>query len=150
MPWSTFMVVVYLVHEDSTLLIFHPEREEWEPPRGALHDHELPEEAAIRIVKEQLSADAQLIGARKVIGEHIHLTDPIAMLTEHADARHEHIQFVYAARISGPIHEDVHWIDAQWFSGEDLKNEEIPESVRVCAGLAAEAAKKESEKIGDL
>ena len=150
MPWSTLMVLVYLVDDENVLLIYHPGKDTWEPVRGALHEHELPEEAGLRLVSEQLSVEAKLVGSRKLIGEHVMLTDPIAMLTEHADARHEHLQFIFAARLAGPVHEDVHWIDAKWFSGEDLKTEHIPESVCVCAGLAVDAAKKESETTGGL
>lgn len=148
MPWSTFMVVVYLVDEANVLLLYNPGRDCWEPVRGALQDHELPEEAAVRLVQEQLNVKTELVGERRLLGEHVRLTDPIAMLTEHADARHEHIQFVFAARLSEPVHEDVHWIDARWFSPEDLKTEQIPESVRTCAALAVSASQKEIQEKG--
>ncbi len=145
MPWLTSMALIYVVDDenDSVLLLYSPEEEKWLPVRGALHDHELPEEAALRLVKEQLNVKAKLVGARSLFGEHVRLTDPVAMLNEHVDARHEHLQFVFAARIAEPVHEDVHWIDARWFSREDLKAGGISESVRLCAGLALEASRKE-------
>ena len=143
------MVMVYLVDEEELVLLLYDHRNgRWGPVRGPLEEHELPEECALRLVREQLHVKARIIGTRQVLGEHLRLTDPIAMLTEHVDARHEHIQFVFAARIAGPVHEDVHWIDARWFSGEDLKTADIPESVRVCAGLAVREQRKEQEERG--
>ena len=139
------MVIVYLVDEAKVLLLYNPGKERWEPVRGALQDHELPEEAAVRLMKEQLNVKTDIVGSKKILGEHVMLTDPIAMLTEHADARHEHIQFVFAARLAEPVHEDVHWIDARWFSREDLKTEQIPKSVRACAALAVDASQRENE-----
>ena len=63
------MVIVYLVDRAKVLLIYNPGKECWEPVRGALHDHELPEEAAVRLMKEQLKAKACPAGEFRALVE---------------------------------------------------------------------------------
>lgn len=135
MPFKSFMAAVYIVHEEGVLLLFDAAREEWLPPSGAIEEHELPEEAAVRIVRQQLHADIEIIGERRLVGERLLLSEPIAMLVQR-DVRHELVELCFAAALRTAVHEDVHWIDARWFSDEDLNSEPIPASVRLCAERA--------------
>ena len=48
-----FTATTFVVHEGATLLLWHKKMQAWLPPGGHIDPGELPEEAALREVREE-------------------------------------------------------------------------------------------------
>ena len=60
-----FTVAVFVVWEGKVLLHWHRKLEMWLPPGGHIEDGELPDEAALREVREETGLWAELVGERR-------------------------------------------------------------------------------------
>ncbi len=129
MKTRDFMVEVYILHEDSVLLVYEPKQNLWLPLRGHLHENELPEEAAVRTAKEELHISIELIGQREKLGNVETLVPPHTIILRSMDKQHEIVSFVFFA---GPVDahlSNIDFLDVAWFRREDLNRREIPEYV---------------------
>lgn len=144
-----FVATVYVVHDGSTALHRHDTLGMWLPPGGHLARDELPHEAALREVREELGLEVDLVApqgdlssptARSVPEPHHVLLEDIDVV----DGRvaHQHLDFVfYAEADSATLDPDDGEAppDAwEWFTPADLRDraDELEPDV-VDAGLQA-------------
>ena len=93
-----FTVAVFVVHEQTVLLHFHRKLGRWLPPGGHIEDSELPDDAAVREVREETGIRAQLVGTRGLpIDAPRQLVVPAGIQLEKISEQHEHIDLVYFA-----------------------------------------------------
>lgn len=124
-----FMVEVYIVHENSVLLIYEPNQNLWMPLSGHMHENELPEEAAVRIAREQLQIEVELIGEREKLADIEMLVPPKTITIKTKHDRHQIVSFVFFAEPVSSHLSNIDFIDAVWFRPQDLNSEYIPEYV---------------------
>jgi 8-oxo-dGTP pyrophosphatase MutT (NUDIX family) len=100
-----FTVAVFVVHKGRVLLHRHPKLGRWLPPGGHIEPHELPDDAALREVREEAGIDIELIGDRGLPQEFPdqprQLLRPAGIQLESISPGHEHIDLVYVARVAG-------------------------------------------------
>lgn len=100
-----FTVAVFVVHDRSVLLHHHPRLGRWLPPGGHIEPHELPDNAALREVKEEAGIVVELIGDRGLPqdfpGQPRQLLRPAGIQLESISPGHEHIDLVYFAHVPG-------------------------------------------------
>jgi len=119
-----FTVAVFVVHERYVLLHQHPKLGRWLPPGGHIEPHELPDEAAVREVKEEAGIDIELVGDRGLSqdfpGQPRQLVVPAGIQLESISPGHEHIDLVYfgyASRVMAcpappPVSDGFRWVQA--------------------------------------
>ncbi len=79
---------------------FHEKIKKWLPPGGHVECWELPHQAALREVKEELGLDAKLLVAR---GHDLGIETvplPMDILVEDIDKEHKHVDMIYAATVA--------------------------------------------------
>jgi ADP-ribose pyrophosphatase len=137
-----FVATVYVVNEGATALHEHEKLDMWLPPGGHLDRDELPHEAAVREVGEEIGLSVELVTPRGVLqSENARsLPQPQHFLLEDIDAcdgdvGHQHVDFVYYGRAEsrdidpGPGETPA---DAwEWLTPEQLRSraDELPTDV---------------------
>ena len=97
-----FTVATFVVHGGRVLLLFHPKLRKWLPPGGHIEPGELPDEAAVREVREEAGLEVELVGERALpVGSPRQLIRPEGVQLESIAPGHEHVDFVYFARPVG-------------------------------------------------
>jgi len=90
-----FTVATFVVTEQKVLLLYHRKLRKWLPPGGHIEPNELPDEAAVREVKEETGIDVELIGERALpIETPRQLVIPQGIQVEPAGPGKENIDFV--------------------------------------------------------
>jgi 8-oxo-dGTP pyrophosphatase MutT (NUDIX family) len=56
-----FTATTFVVHENRTLLLHHRKLAMWLPPGGHIDPHELPDQAALREVREESGLEVELL-----------------------------------------------------------------------------------------
>ena len=134
-----FTATTFVVHHDKVLLHQHKKLGIWLPAGGHIDRDELPEQAAVREVKEETgleitlyNPDAALFTADR---EACQLHRPMHLLLENINPYHQHIDFIYyATAVSNqinPANGETNRI--KWFNQADLENTTMPTNVQVCA-----------------
>ncbi len=132
-----------------TLLLWHKRSKRWMPPGGHIDENETPEDAAKRECKEETGLDVEIIGESSVDlfeknrSEGRMLKKPIALLLEnipaseeHGEPMHQHMDFLYIAKLineSQMIVPEVEHQEIRWFTRaevEFLKESEIYTNVK--------------------
>lgn len=97
-----FTVATFVVHEDKLLMLYHVKLGMWLPPGGHIEPNELPDEAAVREVREETGIEVELVGRRALpVAYPRQLIIPEGVQVEHIAPGHEHVDFVYFARPVG-------------------------------------------------
>jgi len=136
-----FTVAVYVIHNQKVLLVFHKKLQKWLPPGGHIHENELPDEAALREVKEETGLDIKLTGEQRQEMEGVKpLAQPLFIqledIEETEEGLHQHIDLIYLAKPkTHEISPSTESEDIRWFSLEDLDKEAIPANVRYDAKM---------------
>ena len=140
-----FVVAVYIVKDNEVLLHWHKKSGRWLPPGGHIEENELPDEAAIREVKEEVGLEIELIG-KKAKGHPKQnakgLFTPMLVQLEDIPQRndepeHQHIDLIYAAQ---PKSTNI--TDGRWMRIENMKREGIEEEIIEHSKIAIEAVKE--------
>ena len=127
-----FTATTFVVAEGKTLLLLHRKLGKWFPPGGHIEPGELPDEAALREVREESGLEVELLVPGRPIGTIRMLPQPFCILLEDISPDHQHIDLIYFARVRGgalaPAEREA--VEARWFSWDDLAAAEIAEDIR--------------------
>jgi ADP-ribose pyrophosphatase YjhB (NUDIX family) len=136
-----FTATTFVVHDGSTLLLLHRKLGKWFPPGGHIEANELPDQAAIREVREESGLEVELLAQSAALGQVVVLPQPICILLEDINPEHQHIDLIYFAQVSGgrlaPAARAAR--AARWFSWEELGDPEIAEDIRMLGRKAIES-----------
>lgn len=99
-----FTVATFVVHDEKVLLLWHRKLSMWLPPGGHIDPNELPDEAAVREVKEETGLDVVLTSPLSVppIPGPRPLARPEGIQLEDISPGHQHIDLIYFARPADP------------------------------------------------
>ncbi len=136
------VVAAHIVHNNKVLLIHHKKLDMWLPVGGHLEENEVPDDALLREIKEEVgidveilnSSDLPIIGAMK---RTLHLPFHINV---HSSGDHYHCCFYYLCK---PLNPEKIKINAElkgfrWLSREELSDNTVPPDVRNIARKALE------------
>ncbi len=119
-----FTVATFVVHTGRVLMLFHRKLKLWLPPGGHIDPHELPDEAAVREVREEAGIEVELVGEHGVdCADPRQLVRPEGIQLERIAPGHEHIDLIYFAR---PVAGDGHTLNLDecegggWYSPDEL------------------------------
>jgi 8-oxo-dGTP diphosphatase len=134
-----FTATTFVVHHDKVLLHQHKKLGIWLPAGGHIDRDELPEQAAVREVKEETGLEITLYNPDAALfiadREACQLHRPMHLLLENINPYHQHIDFIYyATAVSNqlnPANGETNRI--KWFNQADLENTTMPTNVQVCA-----------------
>ncbi len=124
-----FTVVAYIVYQNSVLMIFHLEYQEWLPPGGHVELDEDPETALLREIEEETgiqAKDLEIMGTKpdfEAEGTKF-LYPPIYLDFHRISDTHKHIGMIYFAKSKTnkiKLAEQEH-SDIRWFTQADLED----------------------------
>jgi 8-oxo-dGTP pyrophosphatase MutT (NUDIX family) len=143
-----FTATTFVVHEDRTLLLLHRKLGKWVPPGGHIDPHELPDQAALREVREESGLEVELMSRSSWLGTVQVLPQPYCILLENISPEHQHIDLIYFARVCGGslIHAEREAYAARWFTWEELAAPEIAEDIRELGRRAIEVYRENAQK----
>lgn len=150
-PSRDFTATTFVVRNDKVLLLWHNKMQAWLPPGGHIAKNELPEEAAVREVREETGLEVELLGDRRAFGNVTVLTQPSCILLEDIEAGHQHIDLIYFAEASGSGEVSINEREAarfRWYDCEQLKGNEIAEDIRHLGRRAIAAVRGHGERSG--
>lgn len=91
-------VATFVLHRGRVLLLYHAKLGLWLPPGGHVEHGELPDDAAIREVREETGVVCRLVGERGVAVEYPRqLIRPYGVQVERIRPGVEHLDLVYFA-----------------------------------------------------
>ena len=136
-----FTATTFVVHENRTLLLLHRKLGIWVPPGGHIDPNELPDQAALREVREECGLDVELFDQGRPIGSIRILPQPYCILLEDIGPQHQHIDLIYFARVRGGnmSHSAREVQAAHWYTWEELGEPQIAEDIRVLGRRAIES-----------
>ena len=135
-PARHFVATAYVVSGGKTLLIRHRKLGWWLPPGGHIEDGELPDDAALREVREETGLDAELlspVAAGPCEAGVRYLAVPLHVQLEDIPNHPQHIDLIYVCRPKPGARESVSLEEAhemRWFSREDLAGPDVRAEVR--------------------
>jgi 8-oxo-dGTP pyrophosphatase MutT (NUDIX family) len=145
-----FTATTFVVNEGRTLLLLHRKLGKWFPPGGHIDPHELPNQAAIREVREETGLEVELLTRGRRLGTVEVLPQPYCILLENISPGHQHIDLIYFARVCGGslAHAEREAHAARWLTWGALDDPEIAEDIRELGRRAIESlGNAEDEQI---
>jgi len=131
-----FTATTIIVHKNKALLHLHKKLGIWIPVGGHIDRDELPQEAALREIKEETGLEVSLYNPDKKIemGNVGQLFRPMHILLENINQFHQHIDFIYYATANtfevNP--QDGEANNLKWFTPDEIKNlKGAPENAKV-------------------
>jgi 8-oxo-dGTP pyrophosphatase MutT (NUDIX family) len=136
-----FTATTFVVRGGHTLLLLHRKLGKWFPPGGHIDPHELPDQAAIREVREETGLEVELLTCGYQLGDVTVLPQPYCILLENISPAHQHIDLIYFARVCGGslAHAEREAYAARWLTWEALATPEIAEDIRELGRRAIES-----------
>jgi ADP-ribose pyrophosphatase YjhB (NUDIX family) len=130
-----------VVDGERVLLLFHAKLAMWLPPGGHVEPNELPDDAAVREVREETGVDAELVGERTArVGDPIPLLRPEGVQLELIAPGHEHVDLVYfARRRDGEIVASPECERAGWYALDELEALGVNDEIRAWSHRAVGA-----------
>jgi 8-oxo-dGTP pyrophosphatase MutT (NUDIX family) len=128
-----FTVAVFVVREGKVLLHRHRKLGMWLPPGGHIEEGELPDEAALREVREETGIEAELVGEKRYdIADPVQLHRPAGVQLENIGPGHQHIDLIYFARAIDPPKIGKEFADEKvgWYGPEDWDAMRVNAEVR--------------------
>lgn len=143
-PTRDFTATTFVVHEGRTLLLHHRKLDAWFPPGGHIDPHELPDEAAVREVREESGLEVELLQQGSALGAVRVLPQPFCILLEDIAPGHQHIDLIYFARVRGGalVHAEREAHAARWLTWEELGAPDIHEDIRELGRRAIEQCRE--------
>ncbi len=140
-PTRDWAATTFVVDSGRTLLLWHRKSQAWLPPGGHVEADELPDEAAVREVREETGLQVALLGGRQAWGKVTALHRPACLLLEPIRSGHEHIDLIYFARVVGGslAVSAQEAADHRWCTAADLEGDDIAEDIRILGLQALEA-----------
>ncbi len=141
-----FVSTVYVVHNEKVLLVFHKKLNKWLPPGGHINPNELPEDAAVREVKEETGLDIEIISNKP--NEYSYNVKPLFtpefIQLEDISEGHQHVDLLYlAVPKTDEIKIDTFELKtARWFSIAEMKKENVMPTIQHQAKAMIEKARK--------
>jgi ADP-ribose pyrophosphatase YjhB (NUDIX family) len=136
-----FTATTFVVDQGRTLLLHHRKLGMWLPPGGHIDPHELPDQAALREVREESGLEVELLESGYMLGPVRVLPQPYCVLLENISLGHQHIDLIYFACVSGgalaPAEREAR--AARWYTWEELGEPEIAEDIRELGRRAIES-----------
>lgn len=129
-----FTVAVFVVDKGRVLLLRHKKLDKWLPPGGHIEEGELPDEAALREVREEAGIEVALVGDKALaVDDPKQLVIPKGVQLERIAPGHEHIDFVYFALPSGDtrLRKNSESQAIGWFTREELAQLDLTEEIRL-------------------
>lgn len=137
-----FTVDTFVVHNGKVLRLWHRKLCRWLPPGGHIEPNELPNETAVREVKEETGLDVILTSAPSLppVPGPRQLPRPEGIQLVRVDPTHEHINLIYFARPADPAAVQPvanHEVDrVGWYAWEDLDQISVTEEIRTWVARA--------------
>ncbi|MCP4421077.1 MAG: NUDIX domain-containing protein [Chloroflexi bacterium] len=134
-----FTATTLVVCKDKVLLHCHKKLGIWLPAGGHIDRDELPEEAAVREVKEETGLNVTLYNPDVPLfaadNGACQLHRPVHLLLENINPYHQHIDFIYyATAVSADLAPSTGETNQiKWFTSTDLENTVMPTNVKACA-----------------
>ncbi len=128
-----FTVAVFVVWEGKVLLHHHRKLGMWLPPGGHIERDELPDEAAVREVREETGVEVELVGERREdVADPVQLLRPAGVQLENIGPGHQHIDLIYFARPSGSteILQEFTADKVGWYGPDDWDGMSVNAEVR--------------------
>jgi 8-oxo-dGTP pyrophosphatase MutT (NUDIX family) len=143
-PDRHFVATGYVVHEGRTLLLLHKKLGLWLPPGGHIDEGELPEEAALREIREETGLEVELVSPRREPDpsapgvRYLHLPSHVQL--EDIPNHPQHIDLIYFTRAKT---DKAHFSPDEsrgmrWYTSEELDEPNIRDEVRDTGRLAIE------------
>jgi 8-oxo-dGTP pyrophosphatase MutT (NUDIX family) len=143
-----FTATTLVVHRNRVLLHSHRKLGLVLPLGGHIEPGEIPDDAAVREVREESGLDIELMLTPPVwpLTDVRQLARPIAVLLEDISPGHQHIDLIYVATLKEPGRVVGHpegegSEELMWLSDEEIDRVDMPDNVRVLAHFALELAK---------
>ncbi len=136
-----FTATTFVVDQQKTLLLWHKKIGAWLPPGGHIDPNELPEEAALREVREETGLTVRLLGGQRQCDNVIVLHQPVCLLLEDISPDHQHIDLIYFARVvDGTVAINYRESESmQWFDNAGLEDRLIADDIRILGQQAIAA-----------
>lgn len=128
-----FTVAVFVAWDGKVLLHQHRKLEMWLPPGGHIERDELPDEAAVREVREETGMEVELLGDRREdVTDPVQLHRPAGVQLENIGPEHQHIDLIYFARPTGSvvIGEEFSEDKAGWYGPGEWASMGVNDEVR--------------------
>ena len=146
-----FTATGFVVHENATLLHWHPKVKMWLPPGGHIEENEDPVQAVLREVEEETGVKAEVVPTGLPIDleypkqVQVPFTIEIEDIDDPVQGWHQHIDMIYfckPAGVPGPVNDGWRWVSKEELASGLALNigngtaVAPPEDVRVLAAYA--------------
>ncbi len=132
-----FTATTFIVSDGKVLLHLHKKLNLWLPVGGHIDRDELPEEAAVREIKEETGLDVQLYNPdpQLKMKDAKQILRPVHLILEDINPFHQHIDFIYYATSEStelkPL--DGETKNLKWLTAAEIEKMDMPGNVKVCS-----------------